>query len=61
MTVVLSKLPGERLYHRSKQGFYCECGADLNPHHAVEVDEWTAESNGYRPCPECFGGGNDEC
>lgn len=41
-------------YHLSKSGFYCKCGADLNPHHAARVDEWTAESNGYTPCPDCF-------
>jgi ribosomal protein L34E len=47
-------------YHRPKSGMYCHCGADLNPHTATKVDKWTAESNGYIPCRDCFGGSVSE-
>jgi len=45
---------GRKEFHRPKTGFYCHCGADLNPHHATKTDQWTAKANGYLPCPDCF-------
>jgi len=40
-------------YHRPKKGFYTQCGADFNPHHAVTIERQKAERLGYRPCEEC--------
>lgn len=40
-------------YHRSKSGYYTECGSDFNPHHAARIERNKAERLGFTPCLEC--------
>lgn len=51
MEVVVSQFNDE--YHWSKSGYYCECGADFNPHHADTIPREEAEAQGLEPCSEC--------
>lgn len=50
-TVIVSEFDDH--FHLSKRGFFTECRADFNPHHAVSLPRNKAERLGYDPCSEC--------
>lgn len=57
MMVIISEF--DESYHASKSGYYCECGADFNPHHAIELELSKAERLGYDQCDGCWPSGSE--